>query len=101
MVHHGRGLFRWTKDEKLVDAIKTDYRTAEISDTDMAMLRYADKLTRHPCECEAADVEELRTVGFENDEILDIAQVVAYYAFVNRLACGLGVELEPYWNEEP
>jgi alkylhydroperoxidase family enzyme len=46
------------------------------------------------------DVESLRRVGFSDAAILDINQVTGYYAFVNRLADGLGVELEEYWYEE-
>lgn len=100
MAHHGRGLFRLTKDEKLVEAIKTNYRTAPISAEEKAMLEYAEKLTRDHCGCQQEDVEHLKACGFKDDEILDIVQVAAYFAFVNRLACGLGVELESYWGEE-
>lgn len=64
------------------------------------MLAYADKLTREPCACRRGDVEKLRKEGFRGHEILDIVQVCAYYSFVNRIACGLGVELEPYWENE-
>jgi hypothetical protein len=45
------------------------------------------------------DVIALREVGFSDEAILDINQVTAYYAYVNRLADGLGVELEPIWSE--
>lgn len=44
------------------------------------------------------DVEALRTVGFNDADILDINQVTGYYAYVNRLADGLGVELEAFWG---
>lgn len=60
------------------------------------MLDYAAKLTREPWTVDATDVESLRRTGFTDDAILDIAQVAAYFAFVNRLADGLGVELEPH-----
>lgn len=46
-----------------------------------------------------SDVIALRDVGFSDRAILDIAQVVAYYAYVNRIADGLGVSLEAYWAE--
>jgi uncharacterized peroxidase-related enzyme len=88
------------KDEKLVAALSTDYRQAEISKADRAMLDYAVKLTREPAAIAQADVEALRRAGFSDAAILDICQVTAYYAFVNRLADGLGVELEEYWNEQ-
>ena len=38
--------------------------------------------------------------GFSDRAILDINQITGYYAYVNRLADGLGVELEPFWQEE-
>jgi uncharacterized peroxidase-related enzyme len=88
------------KDEKLVAALIADYQQAEISEADRAMLDYAVKLTREPAAIARADVEALRRAGFSDAAILDICQVTAYYAFVNRLADGLGVELEAYWNEQ-
>ncbi len=78
-------------------ALSDDYREARLSAADRAMLDYAVKLTREPWAMEAADLEPLREAGFEDAAILDIAQVTAYYAFVNRLADGLGVDLEAYW----
>ena len=64
------------------------------------MLVYAVKLTRRPRDVSAEDVDGLRTVGFDDAAILDICQVVAYYNYVNRLADGLGVELEDFWTED-
>ncbi len=58
------------------------------------MLTYGDKLTRTPGEMVDADVEALREVGFGDRDILDICEVVAYYAYVNRIADGLGVPVE-------
>ncbi len=63
------------------------------------MLRYADKLTRIPASMSRADVEDLRRTGFADADILAIAEVTAYYAYVNRIADGLGVELED-WGED-
>lgn len=62
------------------------------------MLDYAAKLTRAPADMTQSDVDRLREAGFSDSAILDICQVTAYYAFVNRLADGLGVELEGYWQ---
>ena len=71
-----------------------DYATAPISEADRAMLTYADKLTRRPAAIVADDVVRLRAAGFSESAILDICQEAASYAFANRLADGLGVELE-------
>ena len=61
------------------------------------MLAYAVKLTREPATVGPADIDALRAVGFDDTGILDICQVVCYYNYVNRLADGLGVELESSW----
>ena len=83
-----------TEDDSLASAVADDHLTAPIGDADRAMLTYVDKLTRTPAAIVADDVEALRKVGFSDAAILDICQVAAYYAFVNRLADELGVELE-------
>jgi alkylhydroperoxidase family enzyme len=58
------------------------------------MLDYAVKLTRSPSEMSEADVSALREQGFDDHGVHDICAIAAYYAFVNRIADGLGVELE-------
>jgi len=63
------------------------------------MLGYAVKLSLEPWNMEEADVQALRNTGFSNAGILGIAHVTGYYAYVNRLADGLGVELEAFWKE--
>ena len=94
MVHHGKGLFRLTKNQALVDQLKDDYKKADITNIEKAMLDYSYKLTLFPWDMTKTDVEDLKKVGFSDREILDINQIVSYYAYVNRLADGLGVELE-------
>ena len=74
--------------------LEEDYRRVELEPADRAMLDYAAKLTREPWAMQRSDVEALTAAGFSDAAILDINQVTAYYAFVNRLADGLGVELE-------
>lgn len=94
MHHHGAGLRKLTRDSGLVEALTADYRTALISEADRAMLAYVDRLTRSPASITADHIDSLRQAGFGDVDILDICQVAAYFAFVNRLADGLGVELE-------
>ena len=60
------------------------------------MLDYAEKLTSSPGAVTETDHVALREVGFTDRDILDICEVVAYYAYVNRLADGLGVQLETW-----
>ena len=62
------------------------------------MLDYAEQLTRRSSSTSKKDIDYLRRAGFSDAAILDINQVAAYYNYVNRIADGLGVELEPYWD---
>ncbi len=64
------------------------------------MLGYAEKLTRAPWEMVRGDVDALTAAGFSERDILDINQITGYFAYVNRLADGLGVPLEGWWGEE-
>ncbi len=80
--------------ETWLAALASDYRRAELGAPDRAMLDYAVKLTRKPGEMTAGDAEALRKQGFDDRGIHDICAIAAYYAFVNRIADGLGVELE-------
>ncbi len=64
------------------------------------MLTFAVKLTRTPGDMTAEDAQALREAGFGDAAILDVTQVTAYYGYVNRLADGLGVELEEWWTPE-
>lgn len=59
-----------------------------------ALLEYADRLTLTPAGVRAADLQPLRDAGLEDRAIHDACAIVAYFAFVNRIADGLGVELE-------
>ena len=66
---------------------------------DRAMLEYAVELTVRPHGSDRR-ISGLRENGFDDRAILDICQVTAYYNYVNRLADGLGVELESHWSDE-
>ncbi len=64
------------------------------------MLEYVETLTVRPWDVSGADVEALRDAGFEDRDILDICEVAAYYAYVNRIADGLGVAIETWLPDE-
>ncbi len=85
-----------TNDATLVEQLQIAWREADLDSADRMMLDYVEKLTLRPWAMVKDDVTKLREAGFSDAAILDINQVTGYYAFVNRLADGLGVELEPY-----
>ena len=59
-----------------------------------AIEEYVEILTRVPANIRDDDVNKLRDAGLSDREILDVVQTAAYFAYVNRFALGLGVELE-------
>lgn len=83
----------------MLASLTQDYRTALLSEADRAMLDYAMKLTTNPASMQARDVEILRHNGFDDRAIHDICSITAYFAFVNRIADGLGVELESHHED--
>jgi alkylhydroperoxidase family enzyme len=65
-----------------------------LTDAERALLAYADVLTLTPQAVTRADVEALRAAGYDDRAIHDACAIVGYFAFVNRIADGLGVQLE-------
>ena len=63
------------------------------------MLIYATKLTPTPSQMTSWDVDQLRAVEFTDRDVLDIAEVTAYYAYANRIADGLGVPSETWIDD--
>ena len=61
---------------------------------DRALCDHALKLTQSPSSMTKADVDRLRDVGLSDRAITDATQVIAYFNYINRIAEGLGVDLE-------
>lgn len=80
--------------EELKEQLIRDYRTADIDQQDRFVLSYAEKITREPASIDREYIEGLRSAGFDDRMLHDVVQVAAYFNYVNRLADGLGVELE-------
>ncbi len=80
-----------TLDEDLVKALQEDYKKAPISDQDRAMLDYVAQLTRDATGISRQDHERLRTVGFDDQGILQITLIASWFNYINRVADALGV----------
>lgn len=89
------------KDDELLDRIENDWRTAGLSERRNAMLGFVEKLTETPGQMAEDDVERLRAAGLSDRDILDIVEVASYYAYVNRVADGLGVAVEDWFDDGP
>ena len=82
------------QSDALIETLQNDYRAADIDPADRQMLDYAAKLTNHPSQITANDVDTLRKAGFGDRAIHDVCVITSYFAFVNRIADGLGVVTE-------
>lgn len=83
-----------TVDEALKEALIGDYKNAAVSDLNRLILAYAEKITREAHTIDQAYIDSLKVKGLDDRMLHDIVQSTAYFNYVNRLADGLGVELE-------
>ena len=93
LAHHRAGLERLVpKRPGLAEALAGG-ETGDLGPREAALVAFATALTVAPGRMSEADVAELRTGGLDDRAILDLAQVVGYFNYVNRIVTGLGVEL--------
>ena len=85
----------------LEEALIHDWRRADLPAADRALCGYAEALARDVDRMEETDLAPLRAAGFDDRAIHDAAQVVAYFSYINRIAEGLGVDLEPEMPPRP
>lgn len=92
--HHAAALNAYWRDESRLERFVQDFRS-EASERMAPALQYADALTRAPEAIDEDALAPLRDAGMEDEEILAVALIVGYFNFVNRLALGLGVGVDP------
>ena len=96
--HHLAGMARLLDDPERAAAIRKAFENGDLSasfdNKETAGLEYVARLTQTPFDLAEADIERLRTAGFDDGEILEINQVAAYFSYANRTALGLGINTE-------
>lgn len=93
--HHAEALNAYWKDDDKIEKFIGDFNSINLEHKDVLLCKYATVLTAEPHKVENKEhIESLREAGFSDKAILDAAQVIAYFNFVNRLVLGLGVQLE-------
>jgi uncharacterized peroxidase-related enzyme len=83
---HGQAVRAMSGDPSLGEALVMNYRVAQVTPKQRAMLDYAHKLTVTPAETGAADRRALRRAGFSDRDIWDICATTAFYNMTNRVA---------------
>ena len=78
-------------DQDLVAALEEDYRSAPISEQEKVMLDYVVQITRDATRISPADHDRLRSVGFDDQGILQITLIASWFNYINRVADALGV----------
>jgi uncharacterized peroxidase-related enzyme len=82
-------------DDAKVDAIETAMKSRSPEDAldgrELALMRYAEKLTLMPGDMVEEDIADLRAAGLDDGEILEANQIIGYFNYVNRCLNGLGV----------
>ena len=71
-----------------------EYGRADFDEQTLAIVEYVEKLTKTPSQVTEQDVSQLRVVGLDDQKILSVVLITSMYAFMNRLADGLGVQLD-------
>ncbi len=86
VVAHGAVLRIREKNPVLADQLATNYRSADVTPRQKAMLDFAAKVSLRAHEIDDTDVEELRRHGFSLEDVWDIGAISAFFALSNRMA---------------
>ena len=86
VVAHGALLRIFSKDPLLADQVAINYRRADITPRQLAMLDFAILMASDSHLATEDDFEELRTHGFDDEDIWDIGAITALFALSNRMA---------------
>ena len=86
VVAHGAILRIYAKDPLVADQVAINFRKADITDRQRAMLDFAEKVALNSAALEEADYEAVRRHGFDDEDIWDIGAIAAFFALSNRMA---------------
>ncbi len=86
IVAHGAILRLYAKDPFIADQVAANYRKADITERQKAMLEFALKVALHAAELVEADYAKVRSHGFSDEDIWDIGAIAAFFALSNRMA---------------
>ena len=86
VVAHGAILRVRARNPLIADQVATNYRKADITSRQMAMLDFAMKVSRDAEEIGEVDFDALRVHGFSDEDIWDIGAISAFFALSNRMA---------------
>ncbi len=92
---HAQRFEQLAKRHQIVADIFDNPATAGDSERDKAIIRLATELTENPSSFSEVRIQELKNLGLENKEILDLIHSVAIFGWANRLMLNLGEAVHP------
>ena len=95
VVAHGAILRIYEKKPLVADQVAVNYRKADITPRQRAMLDFAMKVCQHSHEVGDADFAALRAHGFDDEDAWDIAAITAFFGLSNRMANVTGMQPNP------
>ncbi len=100
LVAHGAAVRQLSGDPVLGEMMVMNYRVADLTKKQKAMLDFAVKLTETPAKIEEADRQKLRDVGFTDRDIWDIASVAGFFNMSNRVAAATDMQPNPEYHSQ-
>lgn len=91
---HTRFLMLMGVDEKIIQALGSDFRQAPVDEKTKSLMEFADRVVHDPTGLLDKDLQELRDQGFADEEILEATVVLGYFGFLTRVVDTLGIEIE-------
>ncbi len=98
LIAHGQAVRELSGDPQLGEMMVTNYRVAELSGRQRAMLDFAWKLTKTPHDIGEPDRQALRDAGFSDGDIFDIGDVSAFFNYTNRVAHAIDMMPNPEYH---
>jgi uncharacterized peroxidase-related enzyme len=95
MESHEKDLRSVVQSDEQRQAIQEDYRSAGLTQRELALLDFAVRLTKSPSGLRKIDLDALRSHGLTDEQIVDAVHCIGYFNFINRVLDGLGVDPEP------
>ena len=95
VVAHGAILRIYEKKPLVADQVAVNYRKADITPRQRAMLDFAMKVCENSAEIEDADIDALHAHGFSDEDAWDIAAITAFFGLSNRMASFSNMQPNP------
>ena len=94
-IAHGAALRVLSKNAVIADQVTANYRHADLTPREAALVEFAVKVTREPAKVDAADLEALKTHGLSDADVWDAGAIAAFFNLSNRMATMAGLRPNP------